>query len=67
MEKSDLPFCDYIDVVSKNPYDTAPRITVRYYLALKDHVKNCEKCLEKVDRVLKNEPPKKLNDEFNEN
>ena len=58
-ELFDGDYCTYFRRIEENPTAMSPRMTVREFLGAKEHIKVCDVCSNRVDRVLAKAPPEK--------
>lgn len=56
-ERFDGNFCRYFRLIEENPTAIAPQMTVREFMGAKEHVRVCDVCSNRVDRVLASAPP----------
>jgi hypothetical protein len=56
-ERFDGDYCRYFAQIEADPSAIAPQMTVREFMGAKEHVKVCDVCSNRVDRVLAKAPP----------
>jgi hypothetical protein len=56
-EKFDGNYCAYFRRIEENPTAITPQMTVREFIGAKEHVKGCDVCSNRIDRVLADAPP----------
>jgi hypothetical protein len=55
-KRFDGNYCKYFADLEADPYAIPPQMTVREFLGAKEHVKVCDVCSNRVDRVLATAP-----------
>ena len=59
--------CRLIQSIAAHPEAIVSGLTIRDYLEMREHVRECEKCHDSVEEVIKNSPPDEPTIGFNVN
>lgn len=56
MRDEDLNFCKFFADIEADPYAIVPQLTVKQFWDARNHIRLCDICAERVDRVLEDNP-----------